>query len=558
MSTPAASAAPSASGAPADAPRAPSPAPSALALVGALARRALRDARTRTLAFTYLFAIYAYIQPVGFRHAYPTLAGRLAFVHSFAGNDAIRLFYGYPYNAVSIGGYSAWRVGGTLAIAAAVFGVLGGVRALRTEEDAGRAELVLAGALTRRTAFVSAMGAVGAGVVLLWLAESLGFLLAGLPAGEAAYLSLATATVTATFAAVGALVSQLAPSKRIALELGTATVGVALLVRAVADTSSGAGWLRWLSPLGWAEELRPFAGARPLVLALPLIATGLLLALAARIAARRDIGTGLLPARDDADPRLRLLSSPSAQALRSERASLLVWAGSLGVFALVLGLVSASISSAGISKGIREEFAKLGTGSIATPTGYLSFVFIFFVLAVSLFACAQVGAARQEEADERLETLLALPASRVGWLGGRLLLAGAGAVALSLSAGVLTWAGAAAEDVHISLARMLEAGANCLPAALLFLGLAALAYALVPRASAGVAYGLVTVAFLWQLVGALLGAPKLLLEVTPFAHVGAVPTQPFRGPAAAVMVAIGLLAAGAALAAFRRRDLLGA
>ncbi|HTW41754.1 MAG TPA: hypothetical protein VMD79_05540 [Solirubrobacteraceae bacterium] len=558
MSTPAASAAPSASGAPADAPRAPSPAPSALALVGALARRALRDARTRTLAFTYLFAIYAYIQPVGFRHAYPTLAGRLAFVHSFAGNDAIRLFYGYPYNAVSIGGYSAWRVGGTLAIAAAVFGVLGGVRALRTEEDAGRAELVLAGALTRRTAFVSAMGAVGAGVVLLWLAESLGFLLAGLPAGEAAYLSLATATATATFAAVGALVSQLAPSKRIALELGTATVGVALLVRAVADTSSGAGWLRWLSPLGWAEELRPFAGARPLVLALPLIATGLLLALAARIAARRDIGTGLLPARDDADPRLRLLSSPSAQALRSERASLLVWAGSLGVFALVLGLVSASISSAGISKGIREEFAKLGTGSIATPTGYLSFVFIFFVLAVSLFACAQVGAARQEEADERLETLLALPASRVGWLGGRLLLAGAGAVALSLTAGVLTWAGAAAEDVHISLARMLEAGANCLPAALLFLGLAALAYALVPRASSGVAYGLVTVAFLWQLVGALLGAPKLLLEVTPFAHVGAVPTQPFRGPAAAVMVAIGLLAAGAALAAFRRRDLLGA
>jgi len=558
VSTPAASAAPSASGAPADAPRAPSPAPSALALVGALARRALRDARTRTLAFTYLFAIYAYIQPVGFRHAYPTLAGRLAFVHSFAGNDAIRLFYGYPYNAVSIGGYSAWRVGGTLAIAAAVFGVLGGVRALRTEEDAGRAELVLAGALTRRTAFVSAMGAVGAGVVLLWLAESLGFLLAGLPAGEAAYLSLATATATATFAAVGALVSQLAPSKRIALELGTATVGVALLVRAVADTSSGAGWLRWLSPLGWAEELRPFAGARPLVLALPLIATGLLLALAARIAARRDIGTGLLPARDDADPRLRLLSSPSAQALRSERASLLVWAGSLGVFALVLGLVSASISSAGISKGIREEFAKLGTGSIATPTGYLSFVFIFFVLAVSLFACAQVGAARQEEADERLETLLALPASRVGWLGGRLLLAGAGAVALSLTAGVLTWAGAAAEDVHISLARMLEAGANCLPAALLFLGLAALAYALVPRASSGVAYGLVTVAFLWQLVGALLGAPKLLLEVTPFAHVGAVPTQPFRGPAAAVMVAIGLLAAGAALAAFRRRDLLGA
>jgi ABC-2 type transport system permease protein len=73
---------------------------------GALARRALRDARTRTIAFAYLFAIYAYIQPAGFRHAYPTLADRLAFAHSFAGNDALRLFYGYPYDPVSVGGYA--------------------------------------------------------------------------------------------------------------------------------------------------------------------------------------------------------------------------------------------------------------------------------------------------------------------------------------------------------------------------------------------------------------------------------------------------------------------
>ena len=89
----------------------------------------------------------------------------------------------------------------------------------------------------------------------------------------------------------------------------------------------------------------------------------------------------------------------------------------------------------------------------------------------------------------------------------------------------------------ISLPRMLEAGANCLPVALLFLGIAALAYAVVPRASAGIAYGLVTLAFLWHLVGALLGVPRWLVDLTPFAHVGLVPTQPFRTGAAAVMLA---------------------
>lgn len=523
-----------------------------------LFRRAFRDARTRTLAFAYLFGIYAYVQPAGFRHAYPTLADRLQFVHAFAGNAALRLFYGYPYDVVSIGGYAAWRVGGTLAIAAAVFGVLAAVRAVRTEEDAGRAEIVLAEPIGRRTAFAAGMLAAAAGVALMWLAETLGFLIARLPVGESAYLSLATASVAAVFVGMGALASQLAPTRRVALELGTAAVALSLLARVVADTSAGAGWVRWLTPLGWAEELRPFAGPHPLALALPLAAMLALLGLAARISAARDVGTGLLSAHEEADPRMRLLSSPAAQAFRSERGTLAVWASSVGVFALIFGLVSASISSAGISKSLQKEFAKLGAGSITTPAGYLSLVFIFFVLAISLFACGQVGAARQEEAEERLETLLALPLGRIHWLGGRLLMAVCAAAALSLIAGALAWAGATAEGVHISLARMLEAGANCLPASLLFLGVAALAYALVPRASSGIAYGLVTVAFLWQLVGALLGAPKVLVELTPFDHVGAVPTQPFRAGAAAVMLAIGLAAAAGALAAFRRRDLLGA
>jgi len=523
----------------------------------ALARRTFRDARVRTIAFGYLFAAYAYIQPVGYRHAYPTVSDRLGFARSFADNKAIRLFYGEPHDLLTVSGYAAWRVGGTLAIVAAVFGLLAAVRALRTEEDAGRMELVLAGVIRRRTAYLSAMAAIAAGIVVLWLAELAGFVAGGLPVGGSAYLALATASVVPVCVGIGTVSSQLAPTRRIALELGGAVIGLLFLLRVIADTSSGAGWLRWATPLGWAEELRPFAGAHPLVLVLPVAASAALLLLAARIAAGRDIEIGVLPARDSAAPRLELLSSPTAQALRSERGSLIVWLISTGAFAFILGVISTSISSAGISKAMQREIAKLGSGSILTPAGYLAFVFIFFILAISLFACAQIGAARHEEAEQQLETLLSLPVSRQRWLGGRLLLATAAAATISLVAGLLTWAGAASQGVGISLPRMLEAGANCLPVALLFLGIAALAYATVPRASAGIAYGLVTVAFLWQLVGALLGVPKWLVELTPFEHVGLVPAQPFRGGAAAIMVGIGLLAAVAALGVFRRRDLVG-
>src|SRR5262249_9245748 len=132
--------------------------PSQAAPLRALARRAFADARIRTLAFAYLFAVYAFIQPVGYRHAYPDAADRAACARSFAQSVGLRLFYGEPHRVDTVDGYTAWRVGGTLAIAAAIFGLLAAVRALRADEDAGRTELVLSGVVARRTLSTAAAG----------------------------------------------------------------------------------------------------------------------------------------------------------------------------------------------------------------------------------------------------------------------------------------------------------------------------------------------------------------------------------------------------------------
>jgi ABC-2 type transport system permease protein len=106
-------------------------------------------------------------------------------------------------------------------------------------------------------------------------------------------------------------------------------------------------------------------------------------------------------------------------------------------------------------------------------------------------------------------------------------------------------------------APVLEAGANCLPAAFLFLA-PALAFAAVPRATTIVAYGAVVVAFIWNLLGELLGAPGWTLGLSPFQHVGLVPIHSFRLPAAAAMLAIAACAVVASVVAFARRDLAGA
>jgi ABC-2 type transport system permease protein len=280
--------------------------------------------------------------------------------------------------------------------------------------------------------------------------------------------------------------------------------------------------------------------------------------MASSLAVKRDIGLGLLASRDTARARLSLLSSPTAQTFREERNSLLVWLVGVAAFALIVGIISKAVSSASISPQLQREIAKLGGGSLTTPVGYLSFAFVFFALVLSLFACSQTAAARHEESAQRLETLLALPVGRRDWLGGRLGLATGAAIAIAVCSGLFAWVGASSQGVDVSLPSMLGAGINCLPTALLFLGISALAYGLAPRAGAGIGYGLVIVAFLWQLFGSLIGAPSWLVKLTPVAHIAAVPAQQVRVGAALIMIAIGLGTAAAALAAFGQRDLTGA
>jgi ABC-2 type transport system permease protein len=522
----------------------------------AVAKRAFGDARTRTISFALLFLFAAAAQVIGYRSSYPTAADRAEFARSFGDSQAVRLLYGVPHDLLTVGGYASWRLVGSLTIFAALWGVLAAVRAMRAEEEAGRQELVLAGVVGRRASFAAALAAIAGGAVVLWLALLLG-LLAGNPgAGGSAYLAFTIVSPLPVFVGAGALASQLAPTRRGALALATGFLALALLVRMVADTS-GLDWLRWATPLGWAEELRPFADPQPLVLLLPAVSATLLLVGAARISSRRDVGAGLLPARDSAEPNMRLLSSPAALAVRTLRGGFTAWLAGIAAYALILGVVSDSVAG-GLSDNLQAELEKLGAAGTDTPNGFLGFAFLFFLLAISLFGAFQLGAIREEEAEQRLETLLAQPVGRARWLGERLALVTGGASVLALSAGVLAWLGAVSAGAGVSFLRLLEAGANCLPVFVLFLGLGALAYALVPRAGVAIAYALVAAAFVWETVGGLLEAPGWLLGISPFHHVALVPAESFAATAAAIMLVLGLAAALAALAAFRGRDLIGA
>lgn len=522
----------------------------------AITRRSLLDAKALTLGAGAIFAVYAYAQVAGYRNLYPTLTDRLGYAHSFSDNKALRLLFGVPHQLQTLGGYATWRTAGLMSIFAAVFGALVAIRALRRDEDVGRRELILANPVGRRRALSAVLVAVGLSVAVLWLATFAGLLIGGLAVGGSAYLALVTVSPAVVFAGVSALAAQLAPTARHAARLVLGVLVVSLMLRAVADTANGTGWLDWLTPLGWAELLRAFDDPRPWVLIIVLAATALPLIAAIVIDAGRDLGTGLLRSTDTAAPNPVLLGSPTAQALRDQAGTIASWLVAIALFALTVGLMSSAFSGRTITANVQRELHKIDGADLTTPRGGIGFYFLLFVFVISLFACSQLAAARREEAEQRLETLLALPTGRQGWLAGRIILTALAAAALALTAGVFSWIGATLQSVDIPLPALLEAALNCLPVTLLFLGLATLAFAALPRASAGISSTLVTVAFLWQIVGSLLNPPQWLLDATPFQHIGLVPAQPFRTTAAIITLAIGATAAAAGVLVFKHRDLI--
>ena len=521
----------------------------------AVVRHALRGERVRLGVIALIAVLYTLANVIGYAQAYPTLASREQFARAFSDNIALRLFYGVPHDLTTVGGFFEFRAMGMLAILAAAWALFAAVRALRGEEDAGCYELILAGVIGRGGAVVAVLAALAIECAVLFALLLVVLLVFAVAGGDMTSVQAATVTAAiigpaAVFAAVGALASQLAPTRRAAQAGAGVALAAAVFFRIVADIGHGIGWVRWITPIGWVEQVRPVTGARPAVLLLFAAAAPLVAAVAVAVARNRDLGASVLSRRATAPSRMALLGSPAQAAVRGELPSLLAWLVGTGLFAFALGAFAHSVA---------EEMRKVSIRTygldIASAAGYLAAVFAIFAMVVALYAVSHVGGLRDEESSGRLETLFALPVPRRSWMRGRLLVAAGATIVLSLAVGFLAWAGSAATSGGVGLGAMLTAGANCIAVSLLFLALGALLFAWLPRPSPGAAFGLVGVAFLWELVGALIGAPWWLLTISPFHHVTQAPLAAVDRRGTLVMLVIAAIAAAAAVERFARRDL---
>jgi polyether ionophore transport system permease protein len=495
---------------------------------------------------------------------FPTRASRMAMARTLEGNTAWAALFGPLRRLDTVAGYTLYKAGMSVIIFGAVWGLLIATRVFRGDEDAGRWELFLSGQTTRGRAAVQAAIGLGVGLVALWavtfaLTAATGHSAdVNIGAGASLFFVSALLSAAAMFMGIGVFVSELAATRRDANLIGAAALAGSYLVRMVADSDPSIAWLRWASPIGWIEQAQPLTGSKPIAFVPMAALVVVFVAAGIRIASTRDLGASAVASRDHSKPRTLLLGGQAGLTLRLTRPVVAAWLVAMVVTGLVFGLVAQAAGTAlRGAQGIEEAIQRLG----ATTSGAASYLGFVFIVAAGLMAIAvggQIAATRNEEAAGHLDNLLVRPVARWKWLGVRLAVGLGLVVVASALAGIAAWVGAMSQHADLGLGELIGAGLNVVPPALFILGVGGLAFGAWPRGAIGVVYGLVVWSFLVEVLSAAFDSSHWLRDTSPLLHIAPVPAADPNWMAAGWLVGLGLLAAGVGMAAFGRRDLVGA
>jgi ABC-2 type transport system permease protein len=391
-----------------------------------------------------------------------------------------------------------------------------------------------------------------------------GYQTAGLDAGGAILSATALGVTGFAFLGLGMLAGELTATSRAANGVGAIVVLAAYALRAggdalgtpdVAKLTLEPAWLSWLSPIGWGQHTLAFTenDRAPVSWIGGLAVVAVTAALV--VHARRELGASVLPERDGRASAGAGLGTPFGLAWRLQAPTLVAWTAGSALLGLALGSLVTAITNSNVDNpAIEAIMESLGhtQGDIGT-----ALIPALMVIVGVLAAAAGVQAVlrmRDEEADGRTEYVLAAPRSRAGWLLAFTAVGALSVVVVLIATGLATAGGFVAlgdwDNAWLSLGQCLIQA----PAALTFVGAAALLVGLVPRAAIALGWGVFAIGVGVGLFGGLLGISEDAQKISPITSVPALPTDDWVPTIVVAAVAVVLVALAAL--AFRRRDLV--
>ncbi|MFJ2496072.1 ABC transporter permease [Streptomyces sp. NPDC087539] len=515
-----------------------------------LLRLALR--RDRIMLPIWVLALGGTFSSIGSSIAalYDTSAQRAELAASMNGNSSLRAMYG-PVFDDSVGGLVSWRMAAFGAVLAAVMSLIVVIRHTREEEETGRQEMLSSAMVGRRAPLTAALLTAVIANAALALVIASGLAGSGAGGAGAVALALAVAGTGVLFACTAAIAAQFTESARLAKGLTAAVIGAAFVLKAAGDSAAddGSSPMTWLSPIGWAENVRAYADERWWVLLVLAAAVAVQALLAYTLAGRRDVGMSFLATRPG--PAQGRITTAFGLALRLQRGALTGWTLSFAVVGVAFGgLADGAADLVGDNEKTREIFERMG-GQDGLTDAFLATMVSVLGMVAALYIVASVLRLHGEETAGRAEPVLAGGVGRIGWAAGHLVVAFGGAALLMAVGGL----GLAAGYGH-GLPAVLGASLVQLPAIWLLGGVTVLLYGAFPKAAVA-AWGVAGICLALGWLGPAVNMPQAVMDVSPFTHLPKLPggTGMEWGPVL-ILTAVATVLVGAGVGALRRRDVL--
>lgn len=517
-----------------------------------LVRHILRRDRFRLPVWVLAIVLLVLSSALAVGDLYDTAAERASYAATVGTSGAAVAMSGPPVALDTLGGIVVFEVATVAILGTALMAVFLTLRHTRSDEEAGRTELLRAGVLGRQ-ADLAATGLVVSGAsTLVGLGVFLSFVGAGLPLEGSLLYGAAVASLGVFFTAASLVVAQIAEHGRAAAGLGVALVLGAFILRAVGDVAENG--LSWLSPIGWSQAVSAFGDQRwwPLLISLGL---GIALALLSGVlTTRRDLGAGLVPSRPGRPRASRFLGTPLGLAVRLQRTTILSWAAGMAVLGVAWGSLGTDVEEMfSANPELQELFVQMfGEGSVTDA--YFAAILLISAIAVAGFTVSSLLRLRSEETSLRAEPLLACPLPRIRWALSWLSVTVVATAVLLLAVGLGTGAAYAIVVSDPSqVARLVGAALVHLPATLVMGGLTLALFGLVPRV-AGLAWAVLAAIFVIGYLGELLSLPQWVLDASPFSRTPQVPLAELTWAPLGWLLAVAVALAAVGLAGWRRRD----
>ena len=488
----------------------------------------------------------------------PTAAARQAYADASVHNAGFVALYG-PLSGASVGQLVAWRAG-FIPVMIGLFCILTVIRHTRTEEEAGRRELVGAAVVGRHAGLAAALVTTFGATLVLGAVLALTMIGQGLPAAGSWAFAAEFAASGWVFAAVAAVAAQLSGSARGARAIAMVTLGAAFVLRLIGDISGlGDGalaWLSWLSPIGLVHRIHPYSVDRWWPAALAAGVSAALAVVAVALSARRDVGAGLLPPRLGPASAAPALRSPLALSWRLHRGLLAGWVVGFAVVGVAIGGIAEGIGDlVRDNRELLQVFQRVGGVNGAIDSLFASMIGGLGLVAAG-YAIQATLRLREEEVAGRAEPVLSTATGRLRWAGSHLAfsLLGPAAVLAATGLGMGLTHGLNTGDVGGQVPRVLAAAMVQLPAVWVLAAVAVVLFGVVPRFAAA-SWAALVACLVLLLLGTTLRFDQWVLDLSPFTHLPHLPGGELTPTPLVTLTAVAAALTAVGLAGLRRRTI---